>query len=180
MRFDAPLPPTYSTTHITHSHPKLVFHILSTGCVMMAIIKVGNCLTVVPCYWICGQFCRHSRRQLDVKSLSGEIGSSAEHTHGWWYQDQREMHCAVWPPWMALSPPVTLSPTRLLLTQSLCLLEPDTWLRGKSDKDSARRDSAIKGFRQSGSKTVYLGTNWALWLQQKFGTDCIHKRTSED
>lgn len=27
----------------THSHSEFVFHILSTGCVMTPVIKVGNC-----------------------------------------------------------------------------------------------------------------------------------------
>lgn len=64
-----------------HLHSEYVFHILFTGCVMTPVIKTGNCLTVVPCYWIQGQFCRHNQRQLDVKSLSSEIGSKAEQTH---------------------------------------------------------------------------------------------------
>lgn len=65
----------------THLHSEFVFHILSTGCVMMPVIKVGNCLTEVLRYWIRGQFCRHNWRQLDVKSLSSEIESRAEQTH---------------------------------------------------------------------------------------------------
>lgn len=81
--------------HTTHTHKHtgthFVFHILSTGCVMMPVIKVGNCLTEVLRYWIRGQFCRHNWRQLDVKSLSSEIGSRAEQTHRRWYQHQREM-----------------------------------------------------------------------------------------
>lgn len=66
----------------THKHTgtHFGFHILSTGCVMMPVIKVGNCLTEVLRYWIRGQFCRHYWRQLDVKSLSSEIGSRAEQT----------------------------------------------------------------------------------------------------
>lgn len=75
----------------THLHSEFVFHILSTGCVMTPVIKAGNCLTVVLRYWIRGHFCRHNWRQLDVKSLSSEIGSRAEQTHRRWYQHQREM-----------------------------------------------------------------------------------------
>lgn len=75
----------------THFHSEFVFHILSTGCVMTPVIKPGNCLTVVLRYWIRGQFWRHNWRQLDVKSLSSEIGSRAEQTHRRWYQHQREM-----------------------------------------------------------------------------------------
>lgn len=75
----------------THLHSEFVFHIPSTGCVMTPIIKAGNCLTVVLRYWIRWQFCRHNWRQLDVKSLSSEIGSRAEQTHRRWYQHQREM-----------------------------------------------------------------------------------------
>lgn len=72
-------------------HSEFLLHILSTGCVMMPFIKVGNCLTEVLRYWIRGQFCRHKWRQLDVKSLSSEIGSRAEQAHRGWYQHQREM-----------------------------------------------------------------------------------------
>lgn len=57
---------------------------------MTPVIKAGNCLTVVLRYWIWGQFSRHNLRQLDVKSLSSEIGSKAEQTHRSWYQHQRE------------------------------------------------------------------------------------------
>lgn len=85
-----PLPHTHKH-RCTHSRSEFVYYIQSTGCVMMAVIKAGNCLTAVPCYWIRGPFCRHSRRQLDVKSLSSEIGSRAEQTHRRWYQHQREM-----------------------------------------------------------------------------------------
>lgn len=88
MGFDAPR--TQTQRH-THSHSEFVFHILSTGCVMTPVIKAGNCLTVVLRYWIRGQLGRHNWRQLDVKSLSSEIGSRAEQTHRRWYQHQREM-----------------------------------------------------------------------------------------
>lgn len=86
---------SYSHIHTKNTgsylHSEFVFHILSTGCVMTPVIKAGNCLTVVVRYWIRGQFCRHNWRQLDVKSLSSEIGSRAEQTHRRWYQHQREM-----------------------------------------------------------------------------------------
>lgn len=88
MGFDAPRTQTQRHTHL---HPEFVFHILSTGCVMTPVIKAGNCLTVVLRYWIRGQLGRHNWRQLDVKSLSSEIGSRAEQTHRRWYQHQREM-----------------------------------------------------------------------------------------
>lgn len=84
------LPHTHKHTG-THLHSEFVFHIPSNGCVMTPVIKAGNCLTVVLRYWIRGQFCRHNWRQLDVKSLSSEMGSRAEQTHRRWYQHQREM-----------------------------------------------------------------------------------------
>lgn len=84
------LTPPYTHAR-TQSNSEFLFHILSTECVMTPIIKAGNCLTVVLRYWIWGQFCRHNRRRLDVKSLSSEIGSRAEQTHRRWYQHQREM-----------------------------------------------------------------------------------------
>lgn len=74
-----------------YSNSEFVFHILSTGWVMTPVIKAGNCLTAVQRYWIPGLFCRHNQRQLDVKSLSSEIGSRAEQTHKRCYQHQREM-----------------------------------------------------------------------------------------
>lgn len=89
-RWDLMLFTLHTHTH-KHTGTHFVFHILSTGCVMMPVIKVGNCLTEVLRYWIRGQFCRHNWRQLDVKSLSSEIGSRAEQTHRRWYQHQREM-----------------------------------------------------------------------------------------
>ncbi|CAB1429802.1 unnamed protein product [Pleuronectes platessa] len=58
---------------------------------MTPVIKAGNCLEVALRYWIQGQFSRRRRRQLDVKSLSSEIGSRAEQTHRRWYQRREEM-----------------------------------------------------------------------------------------
>lgn len=118
----------------THKHAaarlrsEFVFHILSAGCVMTPVIKVGNCLTEVLRYWIRGQFCRRGRRRVDVKSLSGEIGSRAEQTHRRWYQHQREMLALCW---LTLvngiqSTCYPIPPPRLSLTLSSCLLEPDT------------------------------------------------------
>lgn len=77
-------------------HSEFVFHILSAGCVMMPVIKVGNCLTEVLRYWIQRQFWGHKWRQLDVKSLSGEIGSRAEQPLRGWYQHQMEMLALCW------------------------------------------------------------------------------------
>ena len=82
--------PQHTDTH-AHRRSEFVFHILSTGCVMTPVIKAGNCLEVLLRYWIQGQFSRRHRRQLDVKSLSSEIGSRAEQTHRRWYQRQEEM-----------------------------------------------------------------------------------------
>lgn len=137
MGFDAVRPPPqiHTNTHMhastpTHMHSEFGFHILSTGCVMTPVIKAGNCLTVVLRYWIRGQFCRHNRRQLDVKSLSGEIGSRAEQTHRRWYQHQREM-LALCCLTLVNGSPVTLSPPETLTdsvplppeNQTLCVLE---------------------------------------------------------
>lgn len=74
----------------THTHSEYIFHILSTGCVMMSVIKMGNCLTVVPCYWIYGPFRRYNQKQLNVKSLSSELGRKAERTYRRRYRHQRD------------------------------------------------------------------------------------------
>lgn len=157
---------TNTHTH-THLHSEYIFHILSTGHVMMPVIKMGNCLTVVPCDWIQGQFCRHNQKQLDVKPLSSEIESKAEQTYRRWYQHQREMVVLwIWPLWMAFSPPFTLSPLRRSLTLSPRILELDTWFATKSDKDPAQWNPAMKDIWHRGTNTLYDGANCPIWSQQ--------------
>lgn len=96
-RWDTTLFTLWTHKHAgAHLRSEFVVHILSAGCVMTPVIKVGNCLTEVLRYWIRGQFCRHNRRRVDVKSLSSEIGSRAEQTHRRWYQHQRQMLALCW------------------------------------------------------------------------------------